>query len=197
MKTNSSKVRITPDEQGNAIRVSKNNSEYAHMRITQERVDFSTSGWVNRKVYSALIHGKTEDLQEMGFTSGQELPGNIVVIESFEGREEDLKIAGETGIICRGVDTETGEVRDIYRTTRYDASGQMQSVMIPHVNGDEIREANGNTSASKKKTITQSELNDVLTKKSDKKAKKDDEVAEKTEEKEQEEIVMENETFEL
>ena len=110
MKTKSTNVRISPDEQGNAIRVSKNNTEYAHMRITQERVDFSASGWVNRKVYSALIHGKTEDLQEMGFTSGQELPGNIVVIESFEGREEDLKIAGETGIICRGVDTETGEL---------------------------------------------------------------------------------------
>ena len=191
MKTKSTNVRISPDEQGNAIRVSKNNAEYAHMRITQERVDFTAGGWVNRKVYSALIHGKTEDLQEMGFTSGQELPGNIVVIESFEGREQDLKIAGETGIICRGVDTETGEVRDIYRTTRYDASGQMQSVMIPHVNGDEIREANGNT--SEKKTITQSELNDVLTKKSEKKTKKEEIV----EEVKEEEVVMEDETFEL
>ena len=193
MKTTSSKVTVAPDEQGNAIRVSKNNAEYAHMRITQERVDFSASGWVNRKVYSALIHGKTEDLQEMGFTSGQELPGNIVVIESFEGRQEDLKIAGETGIVCRGVDTETGEVRDIYRTTRYDASGQMQSVMIPHVNGDEIREANGNTSTSNKKTISQSELNEVLTKNSDKKAKKEEVVEEPVEE----EVVMEDETFEL
>ena len=191
MKTKSTNVRISPDEQGNAIRVSKNNPEYAHMRITQERVDFSASGWVNRKVYSALIHGKTEDLQEMGFTSGQELPGNIVVIESFEGRTEDLKIAGETGIVCRGVDTETGEIRDIYRTTRYDASGQMQSVMVPHVNGDEIREANGNTAPSNKKTISQSELNEVLTKKSDKKAKKEEVVEE------EEEVVMENETFEL
>ena len=189
MKTNSSKVRISPDEQGNAIRVSKNNAEYAHMRITQERVDFGSNGWVNRKVFSALIHGKTEDLKEMGFTSGQELPGNIVVVESFDGRQEDLKIAGETGIVCRGVDTETGEVRDIYRTTRYDASGQMQSIMVPHVNGDEIREANGNT----KKTVSQSELNELLTKKSDKKAKKEEKIEEPVEE----EVVMEDETFEL
>jgi len=189
MKTNSSNVRISPDEQGNAIRVSKNNAEYAHMRITQERVDFGSNGWVNRKVFSALIHGKTEDLTEMGFKAGQELSGNILVVESFEGRQEDLKIAGETGIVCKGVDPETGELRDIYRTTRYDASGQMQSVMIAHVKGDEIREANGNT----KKTVSQSELNELLTKKSDKKAKKEEVIEVPIEE----EVVMENETFEL
>ena len=191
MKTNSSNVRISPDEQGNAIRVSKNNPEYAHMRVTQERVDFTSNGWVNRKVFSTLIHGKTEDLTEMGFKANEELPGNIVVVESFEGREQDLKIAGETGIVCKGVDSETGEVRDIYRTTRYDSSGQMQSVMIPHVNGDEIREANGNTP---KKTMTQSELDEVLTKKSDKKVKKEEEVVEEPKE---EEVIMEDETFEL
>ena len=42
-----------------------------------------------------------------------------------------------------------------------------------------------------KKTISQSELNEVLTKKSDKKAKKEEVVEE------EEEVVMENETFEL
>jgi hypothetical protein len=126
----------------------------------------------------------------MGFKANEELPGNIIVVESFEGRTEDLKIAGETGIVCKGVDTETGELKDIYRTTRYDASGQMQSIMIPHVNGDEIREANGNT----KKTVSQSELNELLTKKSDKKAKKEEVIEEPVEEVVEE---MENETFEL
>jgi hypothetical protein len=196
MKTNSSKVRISPDEQGNAIRVSKNNPEYAHMRITQERVDFGSNGWVNRKVFSSLIHGKTEDLKQMGFTAGQELPGNIVVLEQLNpfnsnDPERDLKIAGETGIVCKGVDAETGEVRDIYRTTRYDATGQMQSITIAHVNGDEIREANGG--AAPKKSVSQSELNDLLTKKSDKKAKKEEVI----EEPKEEEVVMEDETFEL
>ena len=196
MKTNSSKVRISPDEQGNAIRVSKNNPEFAHMRATQEKVDFSASGWVNRKVFSSLIHGKTEDLQEMGFKAGEELPGNIVVMESFEpfnsnNPERDLKIAGDTGIVCKGLG-EGGEVRDIYRTTKYDATGMLQSVTIPHINGDEIREANGN---APKKTVSQSDLNEVLTKKSDKKAKKEDEIVE--EKKKEEEVVVENETFEL
>ena len=196
MRTNSSKVRVNPDEQGNAIRVSKNNSEYAHMRVTQERVDFSASGWVNRKIFSTLIHGKTEDLTEMGFRPNEELPGNIIVVESFEGRTEDLKIAGETGIVCKGVDQETGEVREIYRTTRYDATGQMQSTLIAHVNGDEIREANGNTTTSSSKTINQSELNELLEKKSDKKAKKE-EKKEEVEEPKEEVVEMEDETFEL
>ena len=197
MNTNSSNVRISPDEQGNAIRVSKNNPEYAHMRVTQERVDFGSNGWVNRKVLSALIHGKTDDLKEMNFKVGQELSGKIIILESFEGRTEDLKIAGETGVTCKGVDQETGEVKDIYRTTRYDATGQMSNILIPHVNGDEIREANGNADSSTKKSISQSDLNELLEKKSNKKAKKDDELAEKVEEKEEEEVVMENETFEL
>tara|TARA_R110002020_G_scaffold165825_5_gene353602 strand:+ start:2124 stop:2690 length:567 start_codon:yes stop_codon:yes gene_type:complete len=186
IETNS-KVRISPDEQGNAIRVSKNNAEYAHMRVTQERVDFSVSGWVNRKVHSTLIHGKTEDLNEMGFKANQELPGNIIVTESFEGRTEDLKIAGDTGVILKGVDQESGEVKDIYRTTRYDSTGQLQHVMIPHINGDEIRKANGNSS-----TISQSELSD-LTKKSSKKVKNE----EKIEEPKEEVVEMQDETFEL
>ncbi len=35
-----SKVNIQPDELGNVIRVSKNNPEYGHVRITQDRVVF-------------------------------------------------------------------------------------------------------------------------------------------------------------
>jgi hypothetical protein len=188
MNTNSSNVRVISDEQGNAIRVSKNNPEYAVVRVTQEKVIFGNGGWVNRKVLSSLIKGKTEDLTEIGFTSNQELPGHIVIMETFEGRQEDLKIAGDTGIVLQGVDASTGEVRDIYRTTEYDSTGLKQNTLIPHVNGDAIREANGNTS----NTISQSELTE-LTKKSDKKAKKE----EKVEEPAEEEVVMENETFEL
>ena len=59
--------------------------------------------------------------------------------------EKNLKIAGETGVICKGVDPETGEVRDIYRNTNYDSSGLKPDILIAHVNGDEIREANGNS----------------------------------------------------
>jgi hypothetical protein len=42
----------------------------------------------------------------MGFYAGQELPGTIVIEESLtpfnkKAPERDLKIAGETGIVCR------------------------------------------------------------------------------------------------
>ena len=33
MNSNSQSVTIVPDEQGNAIRVSKTNAEYAHIRL--------------------------------------------------------------------------------------------------------------------------------------------------------------------
>ena len=83
MKTNSSNVRIAPDDQGNAIRVSKNNPEFGHMRLTQEKTSFGTNGWVNRKVLSTLVHGTVEDLQSLGYEGGQELPGILNVQEQL------------------------------------------------------------------------------------------------------------------
>ena len=67
------KVQINPDEMGNVIRVSKNNSEFGHIRLTQERVSFGNTGWVNRKQLSTLLHGKVEDLREMGIQNMEQL----------------------------------------------------------------------------------------------------------------------------
>ena len=188
METNSSKVRICPDKEGNVVRVSKNNADYAHVRITQSKITFGTNGWVNRKTLSALFHGKTEDLVEMKLQADQEMPGNIVIKESFHGRENDLKIAGDTGIVCQGVDPVTGEVSNIYRTTYYDTSGMADDILIPHINGEEIKSANSGS----KTELSQSELNDLITKKED--DSKEEEVIEEPKE---EEVVMEDETFEL
>ena len=198
MKTNSSSVRISPDEQGNAIRVSKNNPEYGHIRLTQEKTSFGTNGWVNRKVLSTLVHGTVEDLQSLGYEGGQELPGILNVQEQLSPFNEndpdrDLKIAGDTGIVCKGVDNNTGEELPIYRKVFYDPSGQSTDSIIRHINGDEIREANGGAAPKKSKTINQNELNELLEKKSDKKAKKEEVV----EEVKEEEVVMENEAFDL
>jgi hypothetical protein len=197
MKSTSSKVTVAPDEQGNAIRVSKNNPEYGHVRIVQNSVQFNAQGWVNKKQLSTLIHGTVEDLNDLEFKANMELDGNIIVREQLTAfntndSERDLKIAGETGIVCKGVDQETGEVKDIYRKSFYDPTGLQKSVSIPHINGDEIREANGTETTSKKKTLSQSQLNDILDK--NKKSKKEEVVEEI---KEEEEVVMEDETFEL
>ena len=198
MKQTSSKVTVAPDEQGNAIRVSKNNAEYGHVRIVQNSVQFNTQGWVNKKQFSTLIHGTVEDLKDLEFKPNMELDGNIIVREQLTAfnqnePERDLKIAGETGIVCKGVDQETGEVKEIYRKSFYDPTGLQKSISIPHINGDEIREANGDATSSTKKTLSQSELNKLL-EKDNKKAKKEEKVEEPVEEVVEE---MENETFEL
>ena len=39
-----SKVQIVPDELGNVVRQSKNNSEYGYVRLQQDRVTYSNGG---------------------------------------------------------------------------------------------------------------------------------------------------------
>lgn len=140
------KVTIEPDELGNVIRQSKNNPEFGHVRITQERVAFSATGWVKSSKLSTLIHGTIEDLTSIGIAEQKSLPGQIIVREGTEpfstnDPDRDLKIAGETGVIC----CSHGE--PIYRKTFYDASGLQEDCLIPHTNGDAIKEAQGVDSA--------------------------------------------------
>ena len=65
-KNGSIKVMVSPDELGNnVIRVSKNNPEFAHIRLEQKKVTFNTQGWVQNKTRSTLIQGKLEDLKTL------------------------------------------------------------------------------------------------------------------------------------
>ena len=138
--TENGKVTIVPDENGSVIRVSKNNPEFGHVRLTQEKVAFGAQGWVNRKVRSTLIHGTVEDLQSLSFFAGQEVDGKIQIRESLKpfnerNPERDLKKAGETGIIC----TQAGS--PIYRKTVYDMSGSKKDAFEQHDNVEELRAA--------------------------------------------------------
>ncbi len=179
-------VTIVADDNGNVIRQSKNNPDYGFVRVTQDAVTFGANGWVNKKSRSALILGKMEDLADIGLDKMDSLPGKIVVKESTEpfsatDPDRDLKIAGETGIICCTADGEP-----IYRTSFYDASGLQQDVLIPHANGDAIREANSNKSsdeALKKAKDTVENHNETLN--------VDSEASEETE------VTEEESTFEL
>ena len=140
-------VVICKDDQKNTIRVSKKNPEYAHVRLTQERSWLSANGWFTTREISTLIHGKTEQLKASGVGRKSKLPGNIYIKEQLNPFSEkdaarDLKYAGKTGVTCKAVDLETGEIVDIYRKTFYDATGTKEDVLMEHVNGDEIRKAN-------------------------------------------------------
>jgi len=140
--TSNSKVTVQADEQNNVIRVSKKNPEFGHIRMVQDRVIFSTQGWVNNKQLSTLIHGKVEDLTTLGYTAGQQLDGKIVTKEQLQPFNEndpdrDLKYAGDTGIVC----CKHGE--PIYRRTFYTLDPTEQDALISHTNSDDIRAANG------------------------------------------------------
>jgi hypothetical protein len=134
-----SKVVVTADATGNVIGISKNNPEYGYVRVEQNVTQVNDRGWLRNVKRSALVKGKVSDLIEAGLNAGKTLPGKIVVVESFqpfnpENPDRDLKIAGDTGIICR-VDDEP-----IYRQTFYTTNENAVDDLIMHTNADEIRE---------------------------------------------------------
>jgi len=155
--TENGKVTIVADDNGSVIRVSKNNPEFGYVRLTQEKVGFSSGSWVKKSTRSTLIHGTVEDLQAIGIADKTELPGQIVIreqLEAFSGDnpDRDLKIAGETGIVC----CKHGE--PIYRKTFYSADSDDGDTLVAHTNSDAIREANG---APERTTVSADKLADL------------------------------------
>jgi hypothetical protein len=135
-----SKVKVIADANGVVINQSQNNPEYGYVRVEQTRTLVDDNGFLRRKSVSALIQSTVSDLQECGFYAGQELPGNVVVMESLEPfnkkhPERDHKVAGETGILC------TLEGAPIYRKTVYTTASNAEDVTIKHDNVDELRVA--------------------------------------------------------
>lgn len=133
------KVVVTADKNGNVICISENNPDYGYVRVEQTGSFINDQGWLRINRRSALIKGLVRDLVETGFTEGQELDGKIVVTESLtpfnpDNADRDLKIAGDTGIICRYED------QPIYRQTFYTPSTNAQDTLIMHTNSQEIRE---------------------------------------------------------
>ena len=133
------KVTVVADQNGNVIGVSQNNPEYGYIRIEQQATQINDQGWLKRVKRSALIKGKVEDLLSCNYKEGQQLSGKIVVVESFApfnavNPDRDLKVAGETGVICRVND------QPIYRQTFYTNNENAIDELISHTNADEIRE---------------------------------------------------------
>ena len=59
-------VTIVPNETGAKIRVSKNNSDYGHVLLKQEKTIIGTNGWVKTTRLHALLHGEVDDLKSIG-----------------------------------------------------------------------------------------------------------------------------------
>ena len=135
-----SKVTVAGDSETKSVIVVSDNSEYGYVRLEQVRSIIDDNNFLKRKVISTLIHSTVDELEQMNFYMGQELPGNILIKESLEpfnskNPERDLKIAGDTGIVCKF------EGNPIYRRTYYSVSSNGQDTFIQHDNVDELRAA--------------------------------------------------------
>ena len=133
------KVRVTADDNENVIGIFKNNPEYGYIRVEQASPVISDTGWLRVSRRSSFIKGKVDQLLACNYSNGQELAGKIVVIESLvpfnmDNPDRDLKIAGDTGVICRIND------QPIYRQAFYKTNPNATDDLIYHTNADEIRE---------------------------------------------------------
>ena len=141
MNSNQKKVRVVANATtGAVVNVSENNPEYGYVRLEQKRPFIDDNGFLKPRTITTLLQGSVADLTDMEFFAGQELEGNIQVKESMEPfskkyPENDLKKAGETGIVC------TVGGAPIYRKTVYDMSGSKSDELVQHDNIAELRAA--------------------------------------------------------
>ena len=136
--------------------MSQNNSEYGYVRVQQIRTMIDDNGFLRRKPVSAILHGNIEDMKAMNFYGEQEMPGKILIKESLlpfntKNPERDLKIAGQTGIVC----TLDGE--PIYRRTRVTFNLSETDAPIKHNNTAELQAAYEKEQATKSKAIKANE----------------------------------------
>lgn len=163
-----SKVKVTADEAGNVVVPSNNNSEWAHIRVEQERIVFDEKGFARKRRMSALIPGLLEDLKSFGWTAGQEIDGKIIAKESLtpfnaKDPERDYKVAGKTGIVC------CIDGQPIYRKTFYTPDNNANDVFIMDENGNPMTHNNGEAIrvayaelTQKEKSAMERDLNDLL-----------------------------------
>ena len=62
-----SKVKVTADAIGNVVIPSKNNADWGHIRVQQERIVIDERGIARKKTVSALIPGLINDLKSFGW----------------------------------------------------------------------------------------------------------------------------------
>jgi len=200
MAKKENQVTIVTDELNNKIRISKNNAEYAHVLLRQDKTIIGSNGWINTRTLHTLLHGKVEALKEYGISKMKHLPGQIVVTEQLtpfneENSDQDYKYAGKTGVVC------CVDGQPIYRKCFYDAAGLKEDELIAHTNGDDIRKANNSTAddiLAKYPTVDpkQVDLEDAISEVEEEKSMISHEELKETVEKE-DEIILEDQGVEV
>jgi hypothetical protein len=133
-----SKVTVLGDSVTGSVVNQSSNPSYGYITLSQNRNLINANGFLERKRVTFLLKGEIEQLQELNYSVGQELPGAIWVEESttpFRKPELDLKVAGDTGIVC------TLDGNPIYRRTRYSMNPETADITIQHDNIEELRAA--------------------------------------------------------
>lgn len=143
-----SKVKVLKNEDDSVLNISENNPDYAWVLLQQVRTVVDDSGFLRRKPVTAILPGPVEDMKAMNFYAGQELPGKILIKEALvpfnlKNPDRDLKIAGESGIVCKL------EGFPIYRKTYYTTKSNIEDIFVQHDNKDEIKSVfNGSMKAN-------------------------------------------------
>jgi hypothetical protein len=137
-----SNVYVVGDPITKAVVVqSKNNPDYGYVKVVQSRAMVGSDGFYRKIEVPALVHGYVSDLKHAGYYAGQQLSGRVVIKESLvpfnkESSEKDLKIAGDSGVVC------SVNGSPIYRKTIYTEVASVEETLIAHDNIEEIRAAN-------------------------------------------------------
>ena len=133
-----SKVTVSSNKEGAVIILTKN-PDIGYIILKQTRITFKNTGWLKKQKLQTLVLGEVEELKDLNWFNGMELPGNILIKEQFEpfnndDPDRDYKIAGLTGIIC------CQDGQPIYRKCYYEPSLEINDVEIQHDNGEVIRD---------------------------------------------------------
>lgn len=131
---------IVTAKDGQVVVPSKNNSIFGYIRLEQVRMSINEDNWCNQQKVSALIRGTVINLKKLKWEEGEILPGKLKIVEQLmpfntKNPERDIKVAGETGIVC----TKDGE--PIYRSVIYTQDTDAPDILVRHDNKEEIRKA--------------------------------------------------------
>ena len=144
MNSKKNPVVVMGNENGSVITVNENNPEQGSIWLSQSVFEMDhLTGFVNKRTRNAWLQGSIKNvLADLNYTVGEQLPGNIVRFESFEPfsknpeyAERDIKVAGDTGIICKQ------EGKAIYSIARYVMDEAVEDTLISHDNSEEIKAA--------------------------------------------------------
>lgn len=135
-------VKVLANEMGAVVNVSPNNPEFGYIRVKQTTASFNSDGWLTTEDRYALLKGKLEGLQSLGYDLTTTLPGKLVRQESLEPFDDysTPKVAGSSGVVCKV------NGQPIYSRVTYDPTGTKQDILIPHDNKEEIITAMNNNS---------------------------------------------------